>query len=132
MPEYEATEKSLRCYRCGCGLEKLSLPLSRRDLCPECSVELHVCRMCRHYAPTAPDGCREEDAIAVTNKAIANFCDYFGPDPDAFDGREKQAESAARNALDALFGDQGQSDQADAGKPADDQMLNKAEDLFRK
>jgi len=132
MSGREATRKTLSCYRCGSSLEALSLPLARLDLCPGCGVELHVCRMCRHYAPTAPDACLEDDANEVLNKAAANFCDYFDPNPNAFDGREKRAEDAARSQLNALFGDGDLSPSPDADPTEADQALQRAEDLFRK
>jgi len=111
MPQLKSGQPPLRCYRCGESLAALSLPLARLDQCPACSVDLHVCRMCTHYAPGKPDACDEEDAIEVANKTAANFCDYFAPDPDVFSGREQRAEDAARRQLDALFG-------GDAGKGA--------------
>lgn len=129
MPEGNATQTVLSCYRCGASLSALSLPLSRLDLCPGCSVELHVCRMCTHYAPTAPDACDEEDALDVRDKTKANFCDYFDPNPDAFDGREQKAEQAAKANLDALFGNGGPAQGAAAEA---DEALNQAEDLFKK
>jgi len=93
----------LKCYRCGESLAKLSLPLSRLDECPKCRVHLHVCRMCLHYAPRKPKGCSEDDAIEVRDKKAANFCDYFNPNPRAYNPAEAEAETAARSALDALF-----------------------------
>lgn len=138
MPDTHAKESVLHCYRCGQSLEALSLPLSRMDLCPGCGVELHVCRMCRHYAPSAPDACDEEDAPEVRNKTIANFCDYFDPDPDAFQGGERQADERARAELDALFGSTSgksgkESGRAASSKPrAEDDWFRQAEDLFKK
>jgi hypothetical protein len=109
------------------------------DLCPDCAVELHVCRMCRRYAPSAPDACDEEDAPEVRNKTTANFCDYFHPDPDAFKGGEKRAEEKARARLEALFGDDaGDKPAADSGSVpdseprAEDDWIRQAEDLFKK
>jgi hypothetical protein len=131
MPETEARQSPLRCYRCGASLQALSLPLARLDLCPDCSVELHVCRMCRHYAPSAPDACDEDDAPEVHNKTAANFCDYFQPTPDAFDGREQRAENKARTELEALFGGEPGTKAQQDDEPADDR-LQRAEDLFRK
>jgi hypothetical protein len=93
----------LKCWRCGESLAKLSLPLSRLDECPQCRVHLHVCRMCVYYAPAKPKGCSEDDAVEVRDKKAANFCDYFKPNPRAFNPAEQEAESAARAALDALF-----------------------------
>ena len=93
----------LRCYRCGEALAELSLPLTRLDECPRCHVHLHVCRMCQRFAPQKPKGCSEEDAIEVRDKKGANFCDYFKPNPRAFNPAEQQAENAARSQLDTLF-----------------------------
>lgn len=94
---------SLSCYRCGASLAALSLPLARLDECPECRAELHVCRMCLNYAPNKPTGCSEDDALDVRDKKAANFCDYFKPNPNAFDGADIEREQRARADLDALF-----------------------------
>jgi hypothetical protein len=131
MSDREATGKVLRCYRCGESLEALSLPLSRLDLCPGCGVELHVCRMCVNYAPSAPDACLEEDAPEFRTKTAANFCDYFRPSPEAFDGSEKRAEDQARTQLDALFGSDASDAPETSGKSGADVALQQAEDLFK-
>ena len=96
---------NIACYRCGAGLAALSLPLSRRDQCPECSADLHVCRMCIYFDRQAPAQCREDGAEDVTDKERPNFCDWFKPSETAFDPDRKSAADAARDALDALFGD---------------------------
>jgi len=95
----------LKCYRCGASLAELSLPLRRLEECPECTAELHVCRMCTHYAPLLPEACDEDDAPDVKEKARANFCDYFKPKPDAYTPGEQAAEAEAQAALGALFGE---------------------------
>lgn len=118
---------SLVCYRCGAQLSKLTLPLSRRDECPACHVELHVCRMCVYYAAEVPKACMEDDALEVNEKTRANFCDWFKPKPDAFVPDEIEAERAARGELAALFGDAG-SDEAAA--TADSAALEHAKALF--
>ncbi|SRR5690606_14999158 len=93
----------LRCWRCGASLAALTPPLGRRDECPECRAELHVCRMCVNFDRRRPKACREDDAEEVRNKESANFCDYFKPSPTAFDPAERAAAAAAKSALDALF-----------------------------
>ncbi|HLT91922.1 MAG TPA: hypothetical protein VKZ85_13375 [Woeseiaceae bacterium] len=115
----------LRCYRCGASLAALTLPLSRHDACPQCAASLHSCRMCRHYDPRVPKQCREDDAEEVMDKEVANFCEWFVPSPDAFDpGRSREA-ARARSELEALFG------AASTAEPEEDDLLKKAEDLFR-
>jgi hypothetical protein len=116
---------NLHCFRCGASLEKLSLPLSRRDECPQCTIHVHVCRMCRHFDPDVPKQCREDDAEEVYEKEKVNFCEWFVPSPEAFDPARAEASSRAKNELASLFGE----DSGDT--PARDALLDKAEDLFK-
>ena len=132
MSNQSTSDAELSCYRCGGSLAGLSLPLSRLDLCPHCGVHLHVCRMCSHYAPRLPEACDEDDAEEVRDKQTANFCDYFKPDPHVFDGRERQADQHARQALDALFGQSGAPAERDSNAASGDSDRQAAEDLFSK
>ena len=95
------------CYRCGAALRLLSLPLSRRDQCPDCNADLHVCKMCVFFDRNVPRQCREDGAEDVTEKDRANFCDWFKPSDSAFDSQGKSKADAAKDALAALFGDTG-------------------------
>ena len=95
----------LVCYRCGESVESLTLPLSRRDQCPVCSADLHVCKMCKHYDRNVPRQCREDGAEDVKEKDRPNFCDWFAPMPGRFDAGRKAESDAAQAALDSLFGD---------------------------
>lgn len=127
----------LKCYRCGASLAALSLPLRRLEECPECTAELHVCRMCTHYAPRLPKACDEDDAPELQEKARANFCDYFKPNPDAYSPGELEAQAEAEAALGALFGDAPErgtpkgAGRAD-GDFADATTLERADALFKK
>ena len=94
----------LACLRCGASLSSLSLPLSRRDQCPECDADLLVCKMCVHFDKTVPRQCREDGAEDVTDKDRPNFCDWFKPSASAFDPDAKSEADAAKDALAALFG----------------------------
>ena len=115
----------LVCFRCGESLASLTLPLSRRDACPQCSAHLHVCKMCRHFDPGVPGQCREDDAEDVFEKERVNFCEWFIPSESAFDALAKAEADSARQALDALFGD-GVAPSATA-----DERLSDAEKLFK-
>ena len=96
---------NIACYRCGVSLADLPLPLSRRDQCPECSADLHVCKMCRNFDANVTRQCLEDGAEDVTEKERPNFCDWFVPSETAFDPDRKSDADAAQVALDALFGD---------------------------
>ena len=116
---------ALRCFRCGASLANLSLPLSRRDGCPECHVHLHVCRMCRHYDREVPRMCREDDAEDVADKEKVNFCEWFEPTASAFDPARAAATTRAEAELQALFGEGPEA--TDVG----DDPARRAEDLFK-
>ena len=96
---------NIACFRCGASLSALSLPFSRIDQCPECTIHLRVCKMCVNFDPTVSGQCREEDAEDVTEKEHANFCEWFKPSESAFDPYRKSAADMAKDTLAALFGD---------------------------
>lgn len=94
----------LVCWKCGAALTQLSLPLLRRDECPRCRAELHVCRMCLEYDPQVAKHCREPTAEEVSNKIGANFCDFFRPRSNAYVAADTSAAEKARLDLERLFG----------------------------
>ena len=96
--------EALQCWKCGASLAALALPLGRRDQCPSCRAELHVCRLCRFFDPRVAQQCREPMAEDVRGKERANFCGYFVPRPDAYRGGGAAVARGDRRALDALFG----------------------------
>jgi len=111
------------CWHCGAALEGLLLPMAREAECRQCRAQLHVCRMCQHYAPRSSDRCDEPNGEHPRAADRANFCDYYSPDPAAW--RERDRAAAARSELDALFG----------GRPGGDDVGSASaslDDLFRK
>jgi hypothetical protein len=105
------------CWKCGASLEGLPRSFGRRDECPACRADLHVCRMCRHFDPRVSKACREPVAEEVKDKERSNFCDWFqeragaGPSPAGAEG------AAARQALEALFGGSGAPTATPASAP---------------
>ena len=117
---------ALVCYNCGEALNALTLPISRRDMCPRCSVHLHVCRMCELYDPRVLGQCREEEAEEVREKTQVNFCEWFRPAEGAFDEERASRQARAQAELGSLFGEAGE-----AGPGAADALLDEAEKLFK-
>ncbi|HSS66691.1 MAG TPA: hypothetical protein VLS27_19835 [Gammaproteobacteria bacterium] len=105
---------SLVCWKCGASLEDVLIPFSRREECPACHTDLHVCRMCEFYDTSVSRSCREPVADEVRDKERANFCGYFTPIPGAHQAKDTRAADDARSELAALFGDTDGSD-VDAG-----------------
>ncbi|HEY3730881.1 MAG TPA: hypothetical protein VGL28_06420 [Steroidobacteraceae bacterium] len=97
-------QHDLVCWKCGAALAVLTLPLSRRDECPRCRAELHVCRMCKDYDEHVAKKCREPIAEEVSDKTRANFCDYFAPRLAAYVPPQTAAVERSRSELDKLFG----------------------------
>ncbi len=61
--------------------------------------------MCTHFDARITRQCREDGAEDVKEKERPNFCDWFVPSDQAFDPGQKSEAEAAKDALDALFGD---------------------------
>lgn len=96
---------SLVCWKCGASLEEVLIPFGRREECPACRTDLHVCRMCEFYDTSVSRSCREPVADEVRDKERANFCGYFKPKPDAYRAKDTAAADDAKSKLAALFGD---------------------------
>ena len=94
----------LSCWKCGASLANLSLPLRRLDVCPKCTAELHVCKLCVDYDTRVAKHCREPTAEEVRDKERANFCDHFKPRAGAWRPADVVAIDAARAELERLFG----------------------------
>jgi hypothetical protein len=95
--------EGLSCWKCGHTLDELPKPLRRRDECPACRADLHVCRMCEFYDTSVAKSCREPVAEEVNDKERANFCDYFRaiPGVQATGGHSESEEARAK--LEAMF-----------------------------
>jgi hypothetical protein len=90
---------TIYCYSCGTAIPVIGI-VGRRDECPKCHADLHVCRNCLHYDPKSYNECRETSADVVREKDRANFCDFFSPGrPGESGNRDKDLKAAAE----ALF-----------------------------
>jgi len=93
------------CWRCGGKIEYPSgSRVLRGDTCPKCDGDLHCCRNCQFYDPAKHNQCVETQAEWVRDKEIANYCDYFQPNPTlmARDGGSSGPGDTRRN-FDSLF-----------------------------
>ena len=104
----------LTCWKCGAPL-RIPLPIGRRDDCPACHADLHVCRQCEFHDPQASKACREPMADEVSEKERGNFCDYFRATPRRVSGASPAAE-AAKAKLEALFGGKTVGEKPGGGK----------------
>lgn len=91
------------CWKCGGKLVDVILPMSRREECPMCTADQHVCRMCVFYIK---DSCNEERAEHISDTERANFCDYFKPSVDSQHSKDTTKSASAKAQLAELFGDE--------------------------
>jgi len=107
---------SLNCWKCGHALDDMPRRLRRRDECPACGSDLHVCRMCEFYDTSVAKDCREPVAEDVTDKERANFCDYFRVLSGVNAAGGVGEAEVARTKLEAMFGvESNTGDQASDG-----------------
>ena len=59
--------------------------------------------MCIYFDPLVPSQCREDDAEDVTEKELANFCEWYSPSDTAFSPQQKSEADKARESLEAMF-----------------------------
>jgi hypothetical protein len=92
--------KKLVCFNCSHEIE-VTGTVGRRDECPKCGSDVHVCRNCEFYDVKVYNECRETQAEVVREKDRANYCDFFSPRQGGVGGQDKAA--ALRAAAEALF-----------------------------
>ncbi|MCX7857333.1 MAG: hypothetical protein N2513_05055 [Deltaproteobacteria bacterium] len=88
-----------KCYKCGMLIEIERV--SRRDECPNCGSDLHVCLNCRFYDETKANSCIEIKAERQREKDRANFCEYFEFREQK---DEKKGKKEAEKLWEELFG----------------------------
>ena len=75
--------------------------IARRDECPYCSADVHVCLNCRFFDESFHHQCRESQAEYVKEKDRANFCEYFEGSPCKDSSSLSQGRSKADDLLKA-------------------------------
>lgn len=99
VPKVE--EKRHFCHKCKNELV-FDVKLQRADTCTHCGVDLHCCKNCEHWDPSAHNQCKEHIAEYIPEREKANFCSFFtfrngAPEDTALRVNKSKA------ALDALF-----------------------------
>jgi hypothetical protein len=90
------------CHNCSKELT-IERKVGRRDACPFCGGDLHVCLNCRFYDPGSYNDCREPQAERVVNKDRSNFCDYFEFGDRGSGKKRKDGELNPKKKLEGLF-----------------------------
>src|SRR5262245_6358796 len=51
---------------------KVGIKVGRRDSCPHCAADLHVCKNCKHWDPSIHNQCREPEAAFIGDREASN------------------------------------------------------------
>ena len=95
------TEPRHQCYKCEEELV-FDVKIGRLDTCPNCRADLHSCRNCRFWSPSAHNQCIENQGEFIRDREAGNFCNWFS---FRVIGEDNSAElNKAKSKLDALFG----------------------------
>lgn len=90
----------LQCFHCH-KMVQFKEKIGRREECPHCRSDLHVCKNCQFYDPKAYNECRESSADVVKEKDRSNYCDFFSPRTGSTTYEDQKTKLKA--AADALF-----------------------------
>ena len=88
------------CWACEHELD-MEVKVARKDSCPACDADLHVCKNCRFWDPSYHNECRENISHYIRDRQRANFCMSFEfKKTTEVDGAEAVD---ARSKLEAMF-----------------------------
>lgn len=68
------THSVSRCAQCGNLLQNLPEPVGQ---CPKCGFELHSCKQCAHFDPSARFECNQTIAQRISPKDTRNDCALY-------------------------------------------------------
>jgi hypothetical protein len=74
IPKYE--EKQHYCHKCK-GELVFDVKMQRADTCPHCATDMHCCKNCEYWDPSAHNQCREHIAEYIPDREAANRCTFF-------------------------------------------------------
>jgi hypothetical protein len=74
IPKVE--QKRHFCHHCKNELV-FDVKMQRADVCPHCAADLHCCKNCEYWDPSAHNQCREHVAEYIPDRERANHCTFF-------------------------------------------------------
>lgn len=72
-PKMMAFGEAVKCAACGAKAPAINADSS----CPNCKADLHTCRQCTYFDPSARFECRKTIAARIVNKNARNACELF-------------------------------------------------------
>jgi ubiquitin len=73
-PRMMAFGEKVKCAACGA---KVPLSIAVDSSCPKCNTDLHSCRQCNYFDPSARFECNKSITARIVNKQARNSCELF-------------------------------------------------------
>ena len=97
-PRMMAFGESVKCSSCGA---KAAHAIGLESSCEKCKADLHTCRQCTYFDPSARFECSKPVTVKIVNKNARNTCELFVPrtivERETTSGAPKDARQAFAN-----------------------------------
>ena len=67
-----------RCNNCAAEIQVME-SIRVTDKCKKCGTDLHTCRNCLNFDPSARNECTKAVEVRIPNKSVNNICPLFEP-----------------------------------------------------
>lgn len=99
-PKMMAFGEAVNCSSCGA---KAPTSIGLESSCPKCRADLHTCRQCNYFDPSARFECSKTISARIVNKTARNTCELFAPRTVVERQTSSGAPTDARQAFANLF-----------------------------
>lgn len=99
-PKMMAFGEAVKCSACGA---KAPTSIRLDSSCPKCNADLHTCRQCTYFDPSARFECRKTILARIVNKTANNPCELFAARIVVERETSSGSPSDARQAFNKLF-----------------------------
>jgi hypothetical protein len=99
-PRMMAFGETVKCASCGA---KAPPNINIASSCEKCRADLHTCRQCTYFDPSARFECRKSIPAKIVNKNARNMCELFAPRTVVERETSSGAPTDARQAFAKLF-----------------------------
>jgi hypothetical protein len=99
-PRMMAFGETVKCAMCGA---KVASSITAESTCSNCKAELHSCRQCTHFDPSARFECSKTITKRILNKNARNACELFAARTVVERQTSSGAPTDARQAFANLF-----------------------------
>ena len=99
-PKMMAFGEAVKCANCGVPAPTT---INSTSTCSKCNAELHSCRQCNYFDPSAHFECSRKIIKRIVNKNANNLCELFAPRTVVERQTSSGAPTDARQAFAKLF-----------------------------